>query len=66
MSPDHAVRAANTGIDPSVIYQGTPSMVNGVLYTSTSLSQVAAIDAATGQTTWVFDPGSRRTPAARR
>src|SRR5215510_5410367 len=55
-SPDHAVRAATPGIDPSMIHQGTPIMVNGVLYTSTSLSQVAAIDAATGQTKWVFDP----------
>ena len=31
-------------------------MVGGVLYTSTSLSQVAAVDAATGVTKWVFDP----------
>ena len=31
-------------------------MVGGVLYTSTSLSQVAAIDAAAGETKWVFDP----------
>ena len=31
-------------------------MVNGVLYVSTSLSQVAAIDAATGNTRWVYDP----------
>ena len=35
-------------------------MVGGVLYTSTSLSQVAAIDAATGETKWVFDPKSLR------
>jgi quinoprotein glucose dehydrogenase len=28
------------------------------LYTSTSLSQVAAIEAATGQTRWVYDPQS--------
>ena len=56
-SPDHAVRTANTNIDPSWLHEGTPIMVNGVLYTSTSLSQVAAIDAATGQTKWVFDPG---------
>jgi quinoprotein glucose dehydrogenase len=59
-SPDHAVRAATSGIDPSVVHQGTPIMVGGVLYTSTSLSQVAAIDAATGQTKWVFDPGAHR------
>ncbi len=31
-------------------------MVNGVLYVSTSLSQVAAIDAATGKTLWLYDP----------
>jgi quinoprotein glucose dehydrogenase len=31
-------------------------MVNGVLDISTSLSQVAAIDAATGKTQWVYDP----------
>jgi quinoprotein glucose dehydrogenase len=56
-SPDHAVRAANPSIDPSFLHEGTPIMIGGVLYTSTSLSQVAAIDAATGQTRWVFDPG---------
>jgi len=37
-------------------YETTPLMVGGVLYASTSLSQVAAIDAATGQTLWVYDP----------
>ncbi len=58
MSPDHAVRAANTDIDPSAVHQGTPIMINGVLYTSTSLSQVAAIDAMTGATKWVFDPAA--------
>jgi glucose dehydrogenase len=31
-------------------------MINGTLYTSTSLSQVAAIDAVTGETKWTFDP----------
>ncbi len=55
-SPDQAVRAARNDIDPSFLHEGTPIMVNGVLYTSTSLSQVAAIDAATGRTIWVFDP----------
>ena len=33
-------------------------MVDGVLYTSTSFSQVAAIDAASGETLWVHDPKS--------
>jgi quinoprotein glucose dehydrogenase len=56
-SPDHAVRTANATIDPSWLHEGTPIMVDGVLYTSTSLSQVVAIDAASGRTKWVFDPG---------
>src|SRR5207249_4559071 len=56
-SPDQDVRRAGTMIDPSFFHEGTPIMVGGVLYTITSLSQVAAIDAVTGKTTWVFDPG---------
>lgn len=39
-------------------YKSTPIMVNGTLYVSTSLGQVAAIDASTGQEQWVFDTGS--------
>ncbi len=39
-------------------YEATPLMVGGVLYTTTSLSQVAAIDAATGKTLWVYEPKS--------
>jgi quinoprotein glucose dehydrogenase len=38
------------------VWEATPLMVDGVLYVSTSLSQVAALDAATGQTRWVYDP----------
>jgi quinoprotein glucose dehydrogenase len=56
-SPDRALRDADPSIDPSFRNESTPVMLNGVLYTTTSLSQVAAIDAATGQTKWVFDPG---------
>jgi quinoprotein glucose dehydrogenase len=37
-------------------WESTPLMVGEVLYISTSLSQVAAIDAATGKTLWVYDP----------
>jgi quinoprotein glucose dehydrogenase len=54
-SPDHDVMAQNPRVE-TFANQATPLMVGGVLYVSTSLSQVAAIDAATGQTLWVHDP----------
>jgi glucose dehydrogenase len=54
-SPDHDVMARNSSIE-TYANEATPLMVGGVLYVSTSLSQVAAIDAATGQTLWVHDP----------
>lgn len=38
--------------------QATPLMVNGVLYLNTPLSQGVAIDAATGQTRWIYNPKS--------
>ena len=40
------------------VFEATPLMIDGVLYTSTSFSQVAAIDAENGETLWVFDPQS--------
>ena len=55
-SPDMAIKEANPSVGPTVANESTPLMVGGVLYTSTSLSQVAAIDAATGETKWVYDP----------
>jgi quinoprotein glucose dehydrogenase len=56
-SPDMAVRKeSGANIGQGFMNEATPLMVNGVLYTSTSLSQVAAIDAVTGQTKWLFDP----------
>ena len=39
-------------------YEATPIKIGDVLYTSTSLSQVAAINARTGETKWAFDSGS--------
>ena len=54
-SPDHDVMARDPLIE-TFVNEGTPLMVGGVLYVSTSLSQVAAIDAATGQTLWTHDP----------
>ncbi len=56
-SPDDALAAAITGITPGT-FKGTPIMVGGVLYIRTSFSLVAAIDAATGEQLWVFDPAS--------
>jgi quinoprotein glucose dehydrogenase len=55
-SPDMAIKAADPRVGPSVANESTPLMIGGTLYTSTSLSEVAAIDAATGETKWVFDP----------
>ena len=37
-------------------FKATPLMVGGVLYTTTAMHQVAAIDAGTGETLWVHDP----------
>ena len=39
-------------------YKSTPVMVNGTLYVSTSLGQVAAINAVSGEELWVFNTGS--------
>ena len=38
--------------------KAAPLMVDGVIYISTPLHQVAAIDAGTGETLWVYDPQS--------
>lgn len=59
-SPDNEIVKANPTARPGA-YEDTPLMVNGVLYTVTSLGQVAAIDPATGRTKWQYDPGSWRT-----
>jgi glucose dehydrogenase len=55
-SPDAAIKEAKPNVGPSFANESTPLMVGGVLYTSTSLSQVAAIDAMNGETKWVYDP----------
>ena len=59
-SPDNAIVTANRTTLPTIpaAYKATPVLVDGVLYVKTSMSQAAAIDAATGETLWVFDPGS--------
>jgi quinoprotein glucose dehydrogenase len=59
-SIDNAVVEANPTARPGA-YQDTPLMANGVLYTVTSLGQIAALDPATGRARWTFDPGSWKT-----
>lgn len=60
-SVDSDIRANNEiirqrGSFRSYAYEVTPLMVNGVLYTTTSLGQIAAINPASGETLWSFDP----------
>src|SRR5262245_50869516 len=54
-SPDDQLIVRQPGIQ-SWSNQATPLMVGGVLYVSTSVSQVAAIDPISGRTLWVHDP----------
>jgi quinoprotein glucose dehydrogenase len=54
-SPDAAVLKRVPDITPGH-YETTPLMVHSVLYASSSLSQVSAIDPVTGRTRWTFDP----------
>lgn len=54
-SPDNELSGTVTRQRPSY-FKATPLMVNGKLYTSTGLNLVAAIDPATGETLWRFDP----------
>src|SRR5687767_4472540 len=48
-SPEEAITKTNPNLK-TWAWESTPLLVDGVLYISTSLSQVAAIDAATGKT----------------
>ena len=59
-SPDNAVVEANPTARPGG-YADTPLMVKGVLYTVTSLGQIAAINPATGESIWTLDPGNWKT-----
>ena len=57
-SPDIPLQQKNRMLASLVGFEATPLMVNGVLYVSTSLCQVAAINAQTGAAVWVYDPQS--------
>ncbi|TDI26628.1 MAG: pyrroloquinoline quinone-dependent dehydrogenase [Acidobacteria bacterium] len=61
-SVDETLRAENPIIRDgrafrTYAYEATPLLVDGVLYTTTNLGQVAAIDPTTGDTLWSYDPG---------
>src|SRR5437016_756581 len=56
-SADNAVMKKRSDLHPGP-NESTPLMVGGILYTSTSLNQVAAIDARTGAPIWLYNPKS--------
>jgi quinoprotein glucose dehydrogenase len=45
-----------TDVAEKAAFEATPIMVGGVLYLATPTNRVIALDAATGQEKWVFDP----------
>lgn len=56
---DNATVAENiangeTSVVPGA-YKGTPIVIDGVMYASTSFGRVVALDAASGEQVWVFD-----------
>ena len=54
-SPDNEIQGVQ-----NTAFEATPLFIDGVLYTSTSFSQVAAINASSGTTLWQFDPQTYR------
>lgn len=55
-SPDNEIVKANPRLHLN-LFEGTPVIFGGNLYVATGLHQAASIDARTGKTRWVFDPG---------
>ncbi|MCY3845331.1 MAG: PQQ-binding-like beta-propeller repeat protein, partial [Acidobacteria bacterium] len=53
-SVDHELADADPDLQFSPMLLTTPLMVGGRLFMSTNLGQAAAIDPATGETTWVY------------
>ena len=51
------VAEARDEINPG-LFKATPLMVDGMLYVSTPLGQVAALDPCTGEALWIYDPRS--------
>lgn len=57
-SPDESIVAGlpNLRTMRRIGFKATPIMINGTLYVSTGLGQIAAINAATGETKWLYNP----------
>ena len=55
-SPDNEIQGVQ-----NTAFEATPLFIDGVLYTSTSFSQVAAISASSGTTLWQFEQTYRYT-----
>ncbi len=53
------VADANKAVKPGQ-FKPVPIMLDGVLYVATAVAQAAAIDAATGEALWSYDPESWR------
>ena len=49
-------KAENSAAGPFFNFESTPIMIGGIMYTTTGASEVAAVDAETGQTMWLFTP----------
>jgi quinoprotein glucose dehydrogenase len=58
-SPDIDIVRQNPSLHLN-LFEATPLAIEGVLYVATNLHQIAAIDATTGITRWVYDPGVYR------
>lgn len=54
-SPDKEITEDHPDLQ-TWVWESTPLMIDGVLYISTSMSQVAAINATNGETIWIYDP----------
>ena len=56
-TPDNALMRARNIRPPSPpAFKATPLMVDGTIYVSTGLGQMAALDARTGEQRWLYDP----------
>ncbi len=58
-SSSTAVAEAHPAVKPGQ-FKPVPIMLDGVVYVATEVAQAAAIDAATGETLWTYDPESWR------